>query len=158
MTGTTGACFNPREDKARKVTECQLPLARAAVIAIPVLAACDSQAPENMREELIREVRELVAEHGFEPLPNPPPVRRDLVTLGQALAFDKVLSGNRDIACMTCHLPEMATGDARTLSIGEGGDGLGSARTRMTSSFPGTPRPSSTSPGRRASSGTGAWK
>ena len=30
-----------------------------------------------------------------------------LVRLGRALAFDKVLSGNRDISCMTCHLPQL---------------------------------------------------
>jgi cytochrome c peroxidase len=50
------------------------------------------------------------------------------VRLGQALAFDKILSGNRDIACMTCHLPAFATGDGRSLSIGQGGVGLGPAR------------------------------
>ena len=70
----------------------------------------------------------LAATHGFQALPNPRPVRNDLVTLGQALAFDKILSGNRNIACMTCHLPETATGDARTLSVGEGGRGLGPRR------------------------------
>ena len=81
------------------------------------------------------EVRALVAKHGFQPLPDPPPVRRNLVTLGQALAFDKILSGNRNIGCMTCHLPEMATGDARTLSIGEGGSGLGTHRSHPENVF-----------------------
>ena len=129
MTGTSARFnFNPREAKAREVTECLLSPAPTAMITILILAACDSQAPENMREELIREVRELVAEHGFEPIPTPSAVHGDLVALGQVLAFDKILSGNRNIACMTCHLPEMATGDARTLSVGEGGDGLGKDR------------------------------
>jgi len=36
------------------------------------------------------------------PTPAQPPA---LVDLGQALMFDKVLSGNRDIACATCHNP-----------------------------------------------------
>ena len=49
--------------------------------------------------------------------------------LGQALAFDKILSGNRDIACMTCHLPSFGTGDGRSLSMGQGGTGFGPART-----------------------------
>jgi cytochrome c peroxidase len=52
-------------------------------------------------------------------------VRPDVVQLGQALAFDKILSGNRDISCMTCHLPRLATGDARSLSIGQGAAGPG---------------------------------
>jgi len=33
------------------------------------------------------------------------------VTLGQALFFDKILSGNRDISCSTCHTPMAFTGD-----------------------------------------------
>ena len=54
-----------------------------------------------------------------------PRVRPELVRLGQALAFDKILSGNRDISCMTCHLPGFGTGDGRSLSIGQGATGLG---------------------------------
>ncbi len=55
-------------------------------------------------------VRELAAARGIVPLPPKPKVRRSLVLLGQALAFDKVLSGNRDISCMTCHLPQLQQG------------------------------------------------
>ena len=40
------------------------------------------------------------------------------IALGQALFFDKLLSGNRDTACATCHHPLLATGDARSLSLG----------------------------------------
>ena len=101
---------------------------RAGLMPIVALAACDSQTPVVTRDDLAMAVRALAAEHGFKPLPNPPPVRHDLVRLGQVLAFDKILSGNRNIGCMTCHLPEMGTGDARTLSVGEGGEGLGKDR------------------------------
>jgi cytochrome c peroxidase len=58
----------------------------------------------------------------------PPPVRPELSALGQALVFDKELSGNRDISCMTCHLPGFATGDGRHLAIGQGAAGLGTGR------------------------------
>ena len=44
------------------------------------------------------------------------------------LFFDPVLSGNRNIACATCHHPTFASADGRALSIGEGGTGLGPAR------------------------------
>src|SRR5215467_14912643 len=54
-------------------------------------------------------VRQLAASRGIIPLPSTPRVRPPLVKLGQALAFDKILSGNRDISCMTCHLPAFAT-------------------------------------------------
>jgi cytochrome c peroxidase len=51
------------------------------------------------------------------------------------LVFDKILSGNRDISCMTCHLPPFATGDGRSLSIGQGGTGIGPARVHPTGAF-----------------------
>lgn len=61
-------------------------------------------------------------------MPRKPHVRDELVRLGQALAFDKILSGNRDISCMTCHLPQFGTGDGKSLSVGAGGVGLGPDR------------------------------
>lgn len=50
------------------------------------------------------------------------------IALGQMLFFDKVLSGNRDISCATCHHPSQGSGDGLTVSIGTGGVGLGPAR------------------------------
>lgn len=73
-------------------------------------------------------VRELAAGRGIGPLPRPAPVRPALVELGRALAFDPILSGNKDISCMTCHVPSLGTGDARHLAIGQGASGLGAAR------------------------------
>jgi cytochrome c peroxidase len=79
---------------------------------------------------LAAEVRQLILTAGREitPMDRAPVVRPALVRLGQALAFDKILSGNRDIACMTCHLPALGTGDFRSLSIGQGATGLGASR------------------------------
>ena len=77
---------------------------------------------------LAAEVRLLTAARGITALSKPPAVRPALVRLGQALAFDKILSGNKDISCMTCHLPTFATSDGRSLSVGQGGTGLGPAR------------------------------
>jgi len=60
----------------------------------------------------------------------PAPVQpQALVDLGQALMFDKILSGNRDVACATCHHPSTHEGDGLSLSIGTGGTGLGPSRT-----------------------------
>jgi cytochrome c peroxidase len=81
------------------------------------------------------EVRQLAAGRGITPLERPAPVRRELVQLGRALAFDKILSGNRDISCMTCHLPAFATGDARSLSIGQGATALGPERVHPQGAF-----------------------
>ncbi|MGE3614673.1 MAG: cytochrome-c peroxidase [Gemmatimonadales bacterium] len=80
-------------------------------------------------------VRQLAKARGVTPLERPQPVRPALARLGQMLVFDKVLSGNRDISCMTCHLPGLATGDARSLSIGQGASGLGLNRIHPTGAF-----------------------
>lgn len=48
--------------------------------------------------------------------------------LGQLLFYDKILSGNKNIACSTCHHPDFGTGDGLSLGIGEGGVGLGPDR------------------------------
>jgi len=48
--------------------------------------------------------------------------------LGQLLFYDRVLSGNRNIACATCHHPELGTSDGVSLALGEGGVGLGPFR------------------------------
>ncbi|MEM6679372.1 MAG: cytochrome-c peroxidase, partial [Pseudomonadota bacterium] len=50
------------------------------------------------------------------------------VDLGRLLFFDKILSGNRNISCATCHHPQHASGDGLALGIGEGGAGLGPQR------------------------------
>jgi len=47
------------------------------------------------------------------------------VELGKQLFFDKILSGNLNISCATCHHAFTATGDGLSLPIGEGGRGLG---------------------------------
>ena len=84
---------------------------------------------------LAQEVRQLASMRGIGPLERPAPVRSELVELGRLLAFDKELSGNRDIACMTCHLPGLGTGDARSLSIGQGATGLGPDRVHPDNRF-----------------------
>jgi cytochrome c peroxidase len=73
-------------------------------------------------------LRQELAAAGITPLPSPPEVSDEMFALGQALFFDKVLSGNEEISCATCHLPEFHTGDGRTLSNGVGGIGLGPER------------------------------
>ena len=50
------------------------------------------------------------------------------VRLGQLLFFDKILSGNENISCATCHHPTLGTADGLPLSLGEGAKGLGEDR------------------------------
>ncbi|SEW18287.1 cytochrome c peroxidase [Cognatiyoonia koreensis] len=49
--------------------------------------------------------------------------------IGQLLFYDKVLSGNRNISCGTCHHHDHAGTDGLSLGIGEGGVGVGPERT-----------------------------
>lgn len=50
------------------------------------------------------------------------------VQLGKFLFFDKILSGNENISCATCHFPSSHTSDGLSLPIGEGAQGLSVAR------------------------------
>ena len=123
----------------------------AAVCAALIVTACgeDATAPRPAEpgatelaagrrhpdDSLVRLVRRLTAGRGITRLRSPQPVRPALVRLGRALAFDRILSGNRDIACMTCHLPAHGTSDARSLSIGQGATGAGPDRVHPTGAF-----------------------
>lgn len=53
---------------------------------------------------------------------------RELINLGRDIFFDKVISGNRNISCATCHSPLLAGSDGLSLGVGEGGAGLGRFR------------------------------
>jgi cytochrome c peroxidase len=128
-----------------RTSECrpsQLPritrILRIVPAAVALLAGCGRDAPTEISRgpslavadngALAAEVRRLTAARGITPLERPAPVRPALVQLGRALAFDKILSGNRDISCMACHMPRFATGDGRSLSVGQGATGLGPER------------------------------
>ena len=50
------------------------------------------------------------------------------VQLGRLLFFDKILSGNANISCATCHHPLAGSGDGLALPVGAGGRGLGMTR------------------------------
>ncbi len=51
-----------------------------------------------------------------------------LVALGHQLFYDPILSGNREVACATCHHPAFGTSDGVSLGLGDGGVGLGPDR------------------------------
>ena len=78
--------------------------------------------------DLDTQVRAALDQASVTPLHPLPPADPAMVRLGQALMFDKVLSGNRDVSCATCHNPRTATTDQLSLSIGTGGVGAGPTR------------------------------
>lgn len=57
-----------------------------------------------------------------------PPTEMELVLLGRDLFFDPILSGNRNIACASCHHPALASADGLSLGLGEGAVALGPDR------------------------------
>lgn len=48
--------------------------------------------------------------------------------VGQLLFYDKMLSGNMNISCATCHHHDLNSADGLSLGLGEGGFGLGPER------------------------------
>ena len=48
------------------------------------------------------------------------PVDIAQVRLGQLLFYDPILSGNKTVACATCHHPKHATADGLSLGLGDG--------------------------------------
>ena len=95
-----------------------------SILALGILLFGCSSNNNNLDEEL----RPLLARAGITQLdPGPTPAAKK-VELGRLLMHDKILSGNKDISCATCHHPELATGDELSLSIGTGGSGFGPDR------------------------------
>ena len=79
---------------------------------------------QTIDEQLLMQLKEA----GITPLDLGPMPDAHKVALGEALFFDRILSGNKDISCATCHYPTLNTGDELSLSLGTGGTGLGPAR------------------------------
>lgn len=57
-----------------------------------------------------------------------PVIHQNSVRLGQLLFYDRILSGNKSVACATCHHSQFGTSDGVPLAIGDGGIGLGPER------------------------------
>lgn len=88
-------------------------LALAATLLLLGAAPLAAEVPETPKA-----LRAYLAGAGVVPL-DPPPERDDAKwELGQALFFDPILGGNRDVSCATCHDPAHATTDNRSRAVG----------------------------------------
>ena len=104
--------------------------------------AFNAQAQSSYLQQMLEEIVAVINATATQvPTPNtlsqlPPPLTDDdfhlysdeKVQLGNLLFYDKILSGNMNTSCATCHHGMAATGDGLSLSIGEGGSGLGVSR------------------------------
>jgi cytochrome c peroxidase len=88
-------------------------------------SSSSSAPPSELEVEALR--HELFAA-GVTPIAEPPQVSDELFELGRMLFFDPILSGNQDVSCATCHLPQFGTSDGRNLAAGVHGLGLGPER------------------------------
>ena len=92
-----------------------------AGLAIVVVAACEPPSTVDPADPPIDfELRQQLVYSRVVPVRAVPPQSPALVELGRALFFDKVLSGNRDVSCATCHDPREGTGDGRSASVPSG--------------------------------------
>ncbi len=87
------------------------------------------QEVSSERAQLVASTRASIAFRGVTAVPDAPRVRKKLVRLGRLLAHDKILSGDRDVSCMTCHPGAAGTDDDRHLSLGVESSGVGIERT-----------------------------
>ena len=101
----------------------------AIYFSLLALAAACERTETPTEPTLDAQLRQDIGRWGVIPIGPVPAQPQALVDLGQALMFDKILSGNRDVACATCHHPSTHEGDGLSLSIGTGGTGLGPSRT-----------------------------
>lgn len=134
MTTETPPIRAPDERRSRAVRAAHVPALLAAALA---WAACSGDGggggtgPEPAGLALLARAREA----GLEPLPERPPYpldnpySPDRIALGHLLFFDPIMSGPKDVACSSCHLPRFAFGDGRQFPSGAGATGLGPERT-----------------------------
>ena len=64
------------------------------------------------------QIRAQFSRWGVAPILPVAPQNPALVELGRSLFFDKLLSGNRDVSCASCHQADLALGDGRSLAVG----------------------------------------
>ena len=106
---------------SRRVKRCLLATAAMAFVTLQAAALSADDLPQTAGQPPV----DPVVDADFYDNGQPSAAKVDL---GQKLFFDKILSGNRNISCATCHHPSLGSGDALALSIGEGGKGLGKGR------------------------------
>lgn len=104
----------------------------AVVLLMPaVLYSCQERenSPKTSKPKRTPEtIDKLAALPTAAPSPEDNPLTPEKIELGRLLFFDPILSGNKDVACATCHHPDFGFSDGQEISIGVNASGLGSHR------------------------------
>jgi len=94
-----------------------------------LIASCNAGSNPKKRVKLIPDdISVLGALPLTVPVPDDNPMTSEKTELGKLLFFDPILSGNKDVACATCHHPEYGFAESLEISIGVNGSGLGLSR------------------------------
>jgi cytochrome c peroxidase len=106
-------------------------LCALATATVTVSVACSDGSTTDFAgtPSLDAQVRQAISPWGVVPILPVASQNPAMVDLGRALFFDKVLSGNRDVSCASCHNPLTHTGDGLSLAVGTGAAHVGSTRT-----------------------------
>ncbi|WNJ17419.1 cytochrome c peroxidase [Pontibacter sp. G13] len=91
-----------------------------------LIARCSTTAPDQLESEVLDTSIQALPLEVISPADNP--TTPEKVALGKLLFYDPILSGNKDVACATCHHPNHGYAEFRDLSIGVNGTGLSSKR------------------------------
>ena len=100
------------------------------VVGAVFFAACDNKPTDTaiVEPSLDLALRREMGTWGAMPIGAVPAQSAAMVSLGQALFFDKILSGNRDMSCATCHDVATTMGDGMALAVGTGFTTVGTRR------------------------------
>ncbi len=120
--------FGSRINSALQATSVRQNIVNRAELILPEIGTGKTDSLNEPLSTIQAELVQFILDNQLKALPEAPKVSNAMYNLGQALAFDKILSGNQDTSCLTCHHPLLASGDARALSLGAGGEGLGQSR------------------------------
>ncbi|PWJ59872.1 cytochrome c peroxidase [Dyadobacter jejuensis] len=91
------------------------------------LASCLCEKPQQEPAEVAGiQLLGALPSRAVDPANNPSTPEK--VALGRLLFYDPILSGDRDVACATCHLPEFNYAEFLETSIGVNGQGSGTKR------------------------------
>ncbi len=92
------------------------------------LVDCSDQKPKKTKKSTHRPFIAFAALPKTVRSPKNNPASAEKELLGRLLFYDPILSGNKDVACATCHHPSHGYSEFLDLSIGVNGKGLGSRR------------------------------
>ncbi len=99
------------------------------VIMLGLMVSCNHDSNQKLAKKIIPDDISLLGALPLRvPVPEDNPITPEKIELGKLLFFDPILSGNKDVACATCHHPEYGFAESLEVSIGVNGNGLGLSR------------------------------